>query len=237
MAVRCVSPSSAEGLGEASLAVLHINVVRPEVVLELTPEASTARQSARTWFICLVAWMDLIPLSAWLGARDELGWKVPASSIHALTGAFGAGVLGAVLVMRWQERIEAERKLDERPEWLHVRPVACAGPGRESGGPQAAPTSPPTPRSAPSYSPGQARFCAGQDLAEHAQALAQDAGRAFDTVEEHSAPIVTLLATMPRPVVAAVEGVVATAFSSMALTCDSGPAHTLPRALGKAHAR
>lgn len=102
-------------------------------------------------------------------------------------------------------------------------------------------------------------FCAGQDLAEHASTLGSDPGHAFDTVEEHYAPIVSALATMPKPVIAAVEGVcvgaglgfalscdlrvvaanatLSTAFSSIALTCDSGLSYTLPRAVGEARAR
>lgn len=102
-------------------------------------------------------------------------------------------------------------------------------------------------------------FCAGQDLKEHAEALAAGAASAFATVADHYAPIVHSLATMPKPVVAAVEGncvgaglgfalacdlrviasdaILATAFSSIGLTCDSGLSHTLPRAVGEARAR
>lgn len=102
-------------------------------------------------------------------------------------------------------------------------------------------------------------FCAGQDLAEHAAALEADPATVFDTVPEHYAPITTSLATMPKPVIAAVEGVcvgaglgfalacdlrvlassavLATAFTGIGLTCDSGLAYTLPRAVGDARAR
>jgi 2-(1,2-epoxy-1,2-dihydrophenyl)acetyl-CoA isomerase len=102
-------------------------------------------------------------------------------------------------------------------------------------------------------------FCAGQDLAEHAVVLESDTDRAFATVAQHYAPIVSALATMPKPVVAAVEGIcvgaglgfalacdlrvvsraatLSTAFSSIGLTCDSGLAHSLPRAIGEARAR
>lgn len=102
-------------------------------------------------------------------------------------------------------------------------------------------------------------FCAGQDLGEHAQALAERPDHAFDTVEEHYAPVVRTLATMPQPVVAAVEGtcvgaglgfalacdlrvvsetaVLGTAFTGIGLTCDSGLSYTLPRAVGEARAR
>lgn len=104
-----------------------------------------------------------------------------------------------------------------------------------------------------------AHFCAGQDLAEHAAALDATPETVFTTVDEHYAPITRSLATMPKPVVAAVEGtcvgaglgfalaadlrvfsteaVLATAFTAIGLTCDSGLAHTLPRMVGTARAR
>ena len=102
-------------------------------------------------------------------------------------------------------------------------------------------------------------FCAGQDLAEHAETLASDPDHVFATVDEHYSPIVRALTTMPKPVVAAVEGVcvgaglgfalaadvrvfardvvLGTAFTAIGLTCDSGLAYTLPRAVGEARAR
>ena len=49
-------------------------------------------------------------------------------------------------------------------------------------------------------------FCVGQDLAEHAAALGKDPATALDTVQEHYNPIVTALTTMPKPVVAGVNG-------------------------------
>ncbi|HEX4814797.1 MAG TPA: enoyl-CoA hydratase-related protein [Nonomuraea sp.] len=62
-------------------------------------------------------------------------------------------------------------------------------------------------------------FCAGQDLREHAANL--EAGRGLaDTVRLHYNPIVELLATMPKPVVAAVNGVAAGAGASLAFACD-----------------
>jgi 2-(1,2-epoxy-1,2-dihydrophenyl)acetyl-CoA isomerase len=97
-------------------------------------------------------------------------------------------------------------------------------------------------------------FCVGQDLAEHAAALERDAATALDTVAEHYNPVVTLLLTMPKPVVAAVNGtcvgaglglvlacdfvviaesaVLGTAFTGIGLTCDSGLSVTLPRTVG-----
>jgi 2-(1,2-epoxy-1,2-dihydrophenyl)acetyl-CoA isomerase len=101
-------------------------------------------------------------------------------------------------------------------------------------------------------------FCAGQDLAEHAVALQTDPATAFDTIERHYAPIVDTLTTMPKPVVAAINGACAgaglglalacdlrlaaagarlsTAFTAIGLTCDSGLSATLVRAVGAARA-
>ncbi|NIH79178.1 enoyl-CoA hydratase/isomerase family protein [Amycolatopsis viridis] len=101
-------------------------------------------------------------------------------------------------------------------------------------------------------------FCVGQDLAEHADALRADPATAFTTIDEHYNPIVTTLATMPKPVVAAVNGTCVgaglglalacdlriaadtakfgTAFTGIGLTCDSGLSATLARAVGAARA-
>jgi 2-(1,2-epoxy-1,2-dihydrophenyl)acetyl-CoA isomerase len=102
-------------------------------------------------------------------------------------------------------------------------------------------------------------FCVGQDLAEHAAALGQGRATALNTVAEHYNPIVTTLTTMPKPVVAAVNGtcvgaglglvlacdfvvlaegaVLGTAFTGIGLTCDSGLSVTLPAAVGMPRAR
>jgi 2-(1,2-epoxy-1,2-dihydrophenyl)acetyl-CoA isomerase len=102
-------------------------------------------------------------------------------------------------------------------------------------------------------------FCVGQDLKEHVQLLESGGSDAlFSTVPEHYNPIVTALATMAKPVVAAVNGVAAgagaslafacdyrllsdtagfnLAFSGIALSCDTGASWTLPRLVGRAKA-
>jgi 2-(1,2-epoxy-1,2-dihydrophenyl)acetyl-CoA isomerase len=101
-------------------------------------------------------------------------------------------------------------------------------------------------------------FCTGQDLAEHARMLADDPQTTFSTVREHYNPIIAALVTMPKPVVAAVNGVAAgagagfalaadfriiadntrfnLAFANVGLTADSGVSWTLPRLVGSARA-
>ena len=101
-------------------------------------------------------------------------------------------------------------------------------------------------------------FCVGQDLVEHAEALRQSSGPTFDTVARHYNPIVRALATMPKPVVAAINGAAvgaglgfalacdlrvaadtatfATAFAAIGLSADSGLSATLVHSLGHARA-
>ncbi len=64
-------------------------------------------------------------------------------------------------------------------------------------------------------------FSVGQDLREHAEVLASgDLSSLWSTVPTHYNPISTLLATMPKPVVAAVNGVAAGAGASFAMAAD-----------------
>jgi 2-(1,2-epoxy-1,2-dihydrophenyl)acetyl-CoA isomerase len=100
-------------------------------------------------------------------------------------------------------------------------------------------------------------FCVGQDLAEHAEAL-RSSPTPLSTVVEHYNPITLTLASMPKPVIAAVNGVAAgagagfafaadfriantsasfrLAFANVGLTLDSGASWTLPRLVGSARA-
>lgn len=101
-------------------------------------------------------------------------------------------------------------------------------------------------------------FCVGQDLGEHAEALRAGAGSSFDTVEQHYNPIVTAIAGMPKPVVAAINGgavgaglgfalacdlrvaaegaTFGTAFAAIGLTADSGLSATLVHSVGASRA-
>lgn len=102
-------------------------------------------------------------------------------------------------------------------------------------------------------------FCVGHDLKEHVQNLAAGDASLKRTVTEHFNPIVTLLSTMDKPVVAALNGVTAgagvslalacdfriavdtaglnTAFAGIALSCDTGASWWLPRFVGPAKAK
>jgi 2-(1,2-epoxy-1,2-dihydrophenyl)acetyl-CoA isomerase len=102
-------------------------------------------------------------------------------------------------------------------------------------------------------------FSAGQDLKDHVATLAADPAAVMSTVAEHFNPIATLLATMPKPVVAAVNGIAAgagaslamacdirlvahsagfnLAFANVALSCDTGSSWWLPRLVGVAKAK
>lgn len=101
-------------------------------------------------------------------------------------------------------------------------------------------------------------FCVGQDLKEHVAQL-RDGERLSSTVLEHYNPIVTLLLTMDKPVIAAVNGVAAgagaslafaadarivadtagfnTSFAAIGLSSDTGASWTLPRLVGYPVAR
>ncbi len=64
-------------------------------------------------------------------------------------------------------------------------------------------------------------FCVGQDLREHAEVLARgDVDALWSTVPRHYNPVALALATMPKPVVAAVNGVAAGAGASFAMAAD-----------------
>ncbi|GAA3064079.1 enoyl-CoA hydratase-related protein [Actinokineospora globicatena] len=97
-------------------------------------------------------------------------------------------------------------------------------------------------------------FCAGQDLKEHLERLEAGDPAPLATVDKHYNPIVTAITTLPKPIIAAVNGMAAgagasfayacdlriaaestkflMAFAGVGLTADSGSAWTLPRLIG-----
>ena len=102
-------------------------------------------------------------------------------------------------------------------------------------------------------------FCTGQDLKEHISILRSESSESlFRTVDEHYNPIVTTLAGMAKPVIAAVNGVAAgagaslafacdlriradtagfnLAFATVALSCDTGASYHLQQLVGRARA-
>lgn len=101
-------------------------------------------------------------------------------------------------------------------------------------------------------------FSAGQDLREHGEGLATGDPAPLSTVERHYNPLCLAVATMPKPVVAAVNGIAAgagasltfaadfriaadgakflMAFANVGLGLDTGASWTLPRLIGHARA-
>jgi 2-(1,2-epoxy-1,2-dihydrophenyl)acetyl-CoA isomerase len=97
-------------------------------------------------------------------------------------------------------------------------------------------------------------FCAGQDLKEHVALLLANDPAPLSTVDEHYNPITLAIARMPKPVIAAVNGMAAgaaasfayasdlriagtsakflMAFANIGLSADSGGSWTLPRLIG-----
>jgi 2-(1,2-epoxy-1,2-dihydrophenyl)acetyl-CoA isomerase len=63
-------------------------------------------------------------------------------------------------------------------------------------------------------------FCAGQDLKEHMAQLQAGDPTPLSTVDKHYNPIVRALTELPKPVIAAVNGVAAGAGASFAYACD-----------------
>jgi 2-(1,2-epoxy-1,2-dihydrophenyl)acetyl-CoA isomerase len=101
-------------------------------------------------------------------------------------------------------------------------------------------------------------FCVGQDLREHVALLEGHDPAPLSTVREHYNPLILALTSMPKPVIAAVNGMAAgagaglsfacdfriaartagflLAFANVGLTIDSGVSWTLPRIIGQARA-
>lgn len=97
-------------------------------------------------------------------------------------------------------------------------------------------------------------FCAGQDLKEHVALLQAMDPAPLSTVASHYNPMISTITGMPKPVIAAVNGMAAgagasiayacdlriaassakflMAFANVGLTADSGASWTLPRLIG-----
>ncbi|MFP5347403.1 MAG: enoyl-CoA hydratase/isomerase family protein [Actinomycetes bacterium] len=102
-------------------------------------------------------------------------------------------------------------------------------------------------------------FCVGQDLREHIALQRAGDESLWSTVPKHYSPVALMLATMGKPVVAALNGVAAgagasiamaadiriiaesagfnLAFAGIALSCDTGSSWWLPRLVGMARAK
>ncbi len=63
-------------------------------------------------------------------------------------------------------------------------------------------------------------FCAGQDLKEHLALVTADDPRVATTVTEFYNPLIVAITGMPKPVIAAVNGVAAGAGAGLAFACD-----------------
>jgi 2-(1,2-epoxy-1,2-dihydrophenyl)acetyl-CoA isomerase len=101
-------------------------------------------------------------------------------------------------------------------------------------------------------------FCVGQDLREHAALMEAGSDAPLSTVRDHYNPLITMLAELPIPTIAAVNGTAAgaglglacaldfrigatgarytTAFAGIGLTADSGLSWSLPRLVGAGRA-
>ncbi|MBE9375683.1 enoyl-CoA hydratase/isomerase family protein [Saccharopolyspora sp. HNM0983] len=97
-------------------------------------------------------------------------------------------------------------------------------------------------------------FCAGQDLKEHTDLLDSGDPAPMKTVEDHYNPLIRAITAMPKPVIAAVNGMAAgagaslayasdlrvaadnakflMAFANVGLSSDTGASWTLPRLIG-----
>jgi hypothetical protein len=75
-----------------------------------SPGARRQPPLERRWVVaCLILWTLFISIGAWVAGHDGFGWNALSAPVNALTGAFAAVVIGALILQKYQKRIEHEK--------------------------------------------------------------------------------------------------------------------------------
>jgi hypothetical protein len=84
-----------------------------------SPERTEHTPTERIWLrACLIIWIFLLPISAWLAVSKGYIWQLLSGPVDALAGAFSTIVIGAYVLRRWQQRIEKEHDEAAHRNWL-----------------------------------------------------------------------------------------------------------------------